>query len=56
MKNTLNLLSATSVSPDDEDQIPERNPRELLANAVRVAATDVPIANAIRSDEQRKAV
>lgn len=56
MKNTLNLLSAASVSLDGEDQIPERNPRELLANAVRVAATDVPIANAIRSDEQRKAV
>ena len=56
MKNTLNLLSAASVSLDGEDQIPERNPSELLANAVRVAATDVPIANAIRSDEQRKAV
>lgn len=56
MKNTLNLLSAASVSLGGEDQIPERNPRELPANAVRVAATDEPIANAIRSDDQRKAV
>ena len=56
MNNTLNQLSAASVSLDGEDQIPKRNPSELLANAVRVAATDVPIANAIRSDEQRKAV
>ncbi len=56
MKSTLNLLSAASVSLGGEDQIPERNPRELLANAVRVSATDVPIANAIRTDEQRRAV
>lgn len=56
MNNTLNQLSAASVSLGGEDQIPERNPRELLANAVRVAAMDVPIANAIRSDDQRKAV
>lgn len=56
MNRTLNLLNAASVSHGGDNQIPERNPRELIANAVRVAATDEPIANAIRSDEQRKAM
>lgn len=56
MNKTLNLLNTASVSHGGENQIPERNPRELIANAVRVAATDDPIANAIRSDEQRKAM
>ena len=56
MNRTLNLLNAASVSHGGENQISERNPRELIANAVRVAATEEPIANAIRSDEQRKAM
>ena len=56
MKRTLNLLNAASVSLVGENQISERDPRELIANAVRVATLEEPIANAIRSEEQRKAV
>ena len=56
MKRTLNLLNAASVSLGGDNQIPERDPRELIANAVRVATLEEPIANAIRSEEQRRAV